>query len=161
MRSLCETALSKFLNGDTPDDALIGGMLRKLELSILDFPEYGIKDVHLLPEVVNDVADIVLKPCHRLRMGVENVGEIRAFPQFRGLDGARLESLHRRLPALSAQDRRAICLSLDRIGGPGSAEPRPRGWVGLYSEQRARNHAKTSGHSPDCKAWPMISSAGW
>ena len=33
------------------------------------------------------------------------------------------------------------------------------GWA--VSRQRARNHARTSGHSPDCKAWPMISSAGW
>ena len=33
------------------------------------------------------------------------------------------------------------------------------GWA--VSRQRARNHARTSGHFPDCKAWPMISSAGW
>ena len=110
-------------------------MLRKFELSILDFPEYGIKDVHLLPEVVNDVADIVLKPCHRLRMGVENVNEIPGLPTVPPLAPRRLESLHRRLPALRAQDRRAICLSLDRIGGPGNAEPRPRSWVGLCPDR--------------------------
>ncbi len=42
--------LPQLLNCYTPQNALVGGVLRKLELSFFDFSLYSDEDVHLLIE---------------------------------------------------------------------------------------------------------------
>ena len=57
--------------------------------ALLGFPlgtcDFASQEHRLLPEVVDDIADVVLKPCHQFRMGLENVDKNLVLPRFRRL----------------------------------------------------------------------------